>query len=68
MYVGCDPNPDVYAVYKTQCVEYETILGNTPTLVDNGDHFVCTGSKTVKIYNLPSEDVDWKQFQNTFDL
>jgi hypothetical protein len=68
MYVGCDPNPDVYTVYKTQCVEYETILGNTPTLVDNGDHFVCTGSKTVKIYNLPSEDVDWKQFQNTFDF
>ena len=68
MYVGCDPNPDVYNTYKTQCVEYEKQLGYNPVLKDHGDHFTCDGSKKVIIYNLPSEDVDWSLYENTFDF
>lgn len=69
LYVGCDPNPEVYETYKDQCLEYENLLGcDTAVLQDNGDHFVCLGNKKVIIYNLPSEDVDWKQYENTFDF
>lgn len=69
LYVGCDPNPEVYETYKDQCLEYENILGcDSAVLQDNGDHFVCLGTKKVIIYNLPSEDVDWTKHQNTFDF
>lgn len=68
MYVGCDPNPEVYETYKDQCVQYESLLGCNPVLQDKGDHFICTGTKTVIIYNLPSEDVNWKWYEKTFDF
>lgn len=68
MYVGCDPNPEVYETYKDQCVQYENLLGCNPVLQDKGDHFICTGTKTVIIYNLPSEDVNWKWYEKTFDF
>ena len=69
LYVGCDPNPNVFKVYKEQCVAYEEFLtGKTPTLIVAENYFECIGSKTVKIWNLPSEDVDWTQYENLFDL
>jgi len=69
LYVGCDPNPEVYESYKDQCLEYENMLGyDAAVLQDNGDHFICIGSKKVVIYNLPSEDLDWKKYENTFDF
>jgi len=70
LYVGCDPNPEVYETYKDQCLKYENLLGcDTAVLKEYSDHFICIGSnKTVVIYNLPSEDVDWKQYENTFDF
>jgi len=67
-YLGCDPNPMVYEVYKQQCLEYERLLGSNPTLIDNGDHFICNGSKTVTIWNKPAEDVNWDIYENTIDL
>lgn len=69
LYVGCDPNPEVYETYKDQCLEYENLLGcDSAVLQDNGDHFICIGNKKVIIYNLPSEDVDWSKYQTTFDF
>lgn len=69
LYVGCDPNPEVYETYKDQCLEYENMLGyDAAVLQEYEDHFVCIGSRKVIIYNLPSEDVDWKKYQNTFDF
>ena len=69
LYVGCDPNPEVYETYKDQCLEYENMLGyDAAVLQEYDDHFVCIGSRKVIIYNLPSEDVDWKKYQNTFDF
>ena len=69
LYVGCDPNPDVFEVYKKQCIAYEQFMtGKTPTLIEKENYFECIGRKTVKIWNLPSEDVDWTQYKNLFDL
>ena len=68
LYVGCDPNPEVYEVYKKQCFEYEKLLGYYPAIQEYSDHFICIGSKRVIIWNLPSEDVNWKLYENTFDF
>lgn len=68
LYVGCDPNPEVFEVYKKQCLEYERLLGGNPTIIESDNYFSCIGIKHVEIYNLPSEDVDWKQYENTFDF
>jgi hypothetical protein len=68
LYVGCDPNPDVFNVYKEQCVAYERILGCEPTLIEKDEYFECVGKKTVKIWNLPSEDVEWSLYTDTFDF
>jgi len=69
VYVGCDPNPEVYKTYQEQCLEYEKILDIvTPELEIFEDHFVCTGIKKVIIYNLPSEDVDWSRYKDYFDF
>ena len=69
LYVGCDPNPDVFEVYKKQCVFYETLISSEPPkIIEKENYFECVGSKTVKIWNLPSEDVDWTLYTNTFDF
>lgn len=69
LYVGCDPNPDVFEVYKKQCVFYEKVItGQEPKLIEKENYFECIGSKTVKIWNLPSEDVEWTLYNDTFDL
>jgi hypothetical protein len=68
LYVGCDPNPDVFEVYKKQCLEYEKMLGGKPQLIESENYFECIGKKTVKIWNLPSEDVDWNLYVDTFDF
>ena len=67
-YVGCDPNPEVFATYKQQCLEYERLLGGAATLTESVNYFKCEGVKTVEIWNLPSEDVEWSQYKNAFDF
>lgn len=67
-YLGCDPNPLVYEIYKKQCLVYEKLIGGNPQLIDNGDHFICTGSKVVTIWNKPAEDIDWSLYENSIDL
>jgi DNA methylase len=67
-YIGCDPNGAVYEVYKQQCLDYEKFLGHKATITEYNDYFECRGSKFVRIYNLPAEDVDWKQYESYFDL
>lgn len=68
LYVGCDPNPEVFEVYKQQCLEYEKLLGSTPELIECENYFECFGKKTVKIWRKPSEDVNWDFYKDTFDL
>lgn len=63
-YVGCDPNPDTWAIYRKQCLAYEGWLGNAnPTVNDitvNGrPAFRIQGVKDVTIVNGPFEDIPW---------
>jgi hypothetical protein len=67
-YVGCDPNPEVFEMYKKQCIEYEKALGSNPVLVEDENFFSVTGVKSVEIWNLPSEDVNWSIYEDTFDF
>jgi hypothetical protein len=67
-YVGCDPNPEVFETYKKQCIEYERLLGSNPVIIEEENHFVCTGTKSVEIWNLPSEDVNWEIYEDMFDF
>lgn len=69
LYVGCDPNPEVFEVYKQQCLFYEQMISNErPRLIEKENYFECIGSKTVIIWRLPSEDVDWSLYENLFDF
>ena len=67
-YLGTDPNPQTYRIYKQQCIEYERIItGRDPVITDfqkevNGhvyDAFRCIGysGKEVIAYNAPAEDI-----------
>ena len=63
MYIGCDPNPNVWNVYKKQCVEYEKILtGNEPYMYFEDDKFICEGAKKVVIYRSGAEDIPYEEF------
>jgi hypothetical protein len=66
--IATDGMTSVFNVYKEQCVAYERILGCEPTLIEKDEYFECVGKKTVKIWNLPSEDVEWSLYTDTFDF
>ena len=68
LYVGCDPNPSVFEVYKKQCISYEKSMFHEAVLTETEDYFKCVGSKTVEIWRKPAEDVNWSLYENTFDL
>ena len=67
-YLGIDPNPQVFRIYKEQCIAYEKMIsGHEPLIVDfqkeyNGhvyDAFRCIGhsGKEIIVYNAPAEDI-----------
>lgn len=63
-YLGCDPNPQSYEIYKKQCLAYEELLQSPlfPEEIvfeDHGDWFEVRGNKRVRIYCKPAEDMDW---------
>jgi len=63
LYVGCDPNPNTFEVYKKQCVEYEKILtGYAPKITETKDKFMSVGSKRVIIYRSGAEDIPYEEF------
>lgn len=65
-YVGCDPNPEVFDMYKKQCLTYERLLGeDNPKFVEMEDMFLVQGKKNVQIWRKPAEDVDLEK--ETFD-
>jgi hypothetical protein len=68
LYVGCDPNPKVFESYKKQCIDYERFLGYDAELIETTNYFECIGSKTVKIWNRPAEDIPWRIYEGLFDL
>jgi len=77
-YMGTDPNPNVFRVYKEQCVAYETLISGEKPLIKDfqikvKDHiydaFRCVGAsgKEVVAYNAPAEDILHIIKQNRYD-
>ncbi len=77
-YVGFDPNPTVFEVYKTQCKDYELLLSGEDPLITNFkikvndntyDAFHCIGKsgKEVYAYNAPAEEMLHIIYANKFD-
>ena len=63
MYIGCDPNPNTFEVYKKQCIEYEKILtGYEPKITETKDRFMSVGEKKVVIYRSGAEDIPYDKF------
>lgn len=68
-YVGMDPNPKVYEIYKKQIIAYEKFLENkNHEIIDYGNYFVSNGVKKVTIYNCGMEDFPYEKYHNYFDL
>jgi len=64
-YIGCDPNPNVYANYMKQVYEYETFLGNNNVHIkEERDHFTINANKKVTIYRCGAEDLPWDEIKN----
>jgi hypothetical protein len=64
-YIGCDPNPNTFEIYKKQCIEYEKILGNSnPDITEHKDYFFVDGEKKVTIYRSGAENIPWGQIDN----
>ena len=64
-YIGCDPNPNVYANYMKQVYEYEKFLGNDNVhIYEEQDHFTINASKKVTIYRCGAENLPWEEIKN----
>ncbi len=67
-YIGCDPNPAVFARYKDQCIEYEKLLtGHEPKFIrDDELCFALCGmsGKTVRIHRCGAEDLSYGDIKN----
>lgn len=61
-YYGCDPNEQVFEMYKQQCIAYEKLLGGNPVIQESEDHFVIEGkTKRVEIWRSAAEDLDYSK-------
>lgn len=59
-FYGCDPNENVFEMYKKQCIWYEKQLGcDNPYIYEADNYFYCHGKKQVTLFRKPAEDVDW---------
>lgn len=65
MYIGTDPNAKMFEIYKEMCKTYESWLGNKNIqLTEYENYFELKGIKTVRIYNLPAEDLPYEEIPN----
>ena len=48
-YIGCDPNPNTFKIYKEMIKFYDNLTG---------------GQKTTQIYNCGAEDLPWDEINN----
>ena len=64
-YIGTDPNEKMFEIYKEMCLQYESWLGKKGDILHEGDeYFEIRGKKNVRIYNLPAEDLPYKDLPN----
>lgn len=62
VFVGCDPNEDVFLKYIEQATNYSTWRGEDYISNHGDDSFTITGEeKTVMAYRSPAEDIDWSK-------
>ena len=65
IYIGTDPNENMFEIYKEMCQMYEKWLGNKNLkIIEKKHYFEFKGVKTVKIYNLPAEDLPYNDIPN----
>ena len=64
-YIGCDPNPNTFAMYMKQVDEYERILGNNIlSIKEDKNKFTINASKRVTIYRCGAENLPWDDIHN----
>ena len=64
-YIGCDPNPNTFELYKKQVTEYEKILGNNIlSIKEDKNKFTINASKRVTIYRCGAENLPWDDIHN----
>ena len=71
-YVGFDPNPETFEIYKEQCIFYHKLCGGGSfQTVNEGSNTYwefLSDNKHVQIHREPSEDVDWWKWEDYFDM
>jgi hypothetical protein len=71
-YVGFDPNPNTFEIYKEQCLFYHKLCGGGSYQVVNegsNNYWEFTSdNKHVQIIREASEDVSWWAWENYFDM
>ena len=69
IYVGCDPNPDVYSKYMDQCIFYEGLLGNADPKIYQGEgYYSVKGEKEVIVFCEGSEKMGDQWPHLNYDL
>ncbi len=60
-YIGCDPNPNTFKVYKEMAKEYSKLLTNKyEVIADTDNYFELKGNKkSVKFYRSGAENLPW---------
>lgn len=59
-YIGCDPNPNTFELYKEQAKVYSSFIGNTYTIQEHKDFWSLIGDrKTCYFYRCGAEDLPW---------
>ncbi len=61
-YIGCDPNPNTFAIYKIQAEEYSKLIGNKYTITEKEDYFALYGDKkSCVFYRSGAENLPWDE-------
>mgnify|MGYP003646325414 CR=1 FL=1 len=59
-YIGCDPNPNTFEIYKEQAKTYSAFIGNTYNIQEHKDYWSLSGDmKTCHFYRCGAEDMPW---------
>jgi hypothetical protein len=59
-YIGCDPNPNTFEIYKLQAQEYSRLIGNKFEITELEDYFELKGDKkSCWFYRCGAENLPW---------
>ena len=64
-YIGCDPNPNTFKIYKEQAKQYSKFIGNDYSITDSGDKWELDGNlKSITIYRSGAENLPWDEIHD----